>query len=199
MNEGCVSWFRGGFPTRSRISPGELAWPRVSVSAGHVDAVSAMDARAGHAGSVPSGAGLEDCLPPRVPSCQLQPKGALSSNHAQRPPGLLRLGPAFHRALCPALAALPCGIWVQGAEAWCGPAGVAGEAENVKKRGESTVVFFRSSLLKEFALGTTLAKVAFRKEEKLKPVTSQDEKMHDFGGDNAIYIVRVLSNQVTPA
>ncbi|XP_038285474.1 leucine-rich repeat-containing G-protein coupled receptor 4-like [Canis lupus familiaris] len=56
-----------------------------------------------------------------------------------------------------------------------------------------------SSLLKEFALGTTLAKVAFWKEEKLKPVTSQDEKMHDFGGDNAIYIVRVLSNQVTPA
>lgn len=115
------------------------------------------------------------------------------------PRGFCGLGPAFPRALCPALAALPCGIWVQAAEAWCGPAGVAGEAENVKNGGESTVVFFRSSVLKEFALGTTLAQVAFRKEKKLKPVTSQDGKMHDFGGDNGIYIVRVLSSQVTPA
>lgn len=84
------------------------------------------------------------------------------------PRGFCGLGPAFPRALCPALAALPCGIWVQGAEAWCGPAGVAGETENVKNGGESTVVFFRSSVLKEFALGTTLAKVAFRKEKKTK-------------------------------
>lgn len=36
-------------------------------------------------------------------------------------------------------------------------------AKNVKKRGKS-VAFFRSSVLKEFALGTTLAAVAFQKE-----------------------------------
>ena len=47
-------------------------------------------------------------------------------------------------------------------------AGVAGEAKNVKKRGRSIVVFFRSSVSKEFALGTTLAEVAFQKEKKQK-------------------------------
>lgn len=45
---------------------------------------------------------------------------------------------------------------------------MAGEAKNVKKRGKSIVVFFRSSVLKEFALGATLAEVAFQKEKKQK-------------------------------
>lgn len=45
---------------------------------------------------------------------------------------------------------------------------MAGEAENVKKRVRSIVVFFRSSVSKEFALGTTLAEVAFQKEKNQK-------------------------------
>ena len=74
-------------------------------------------------------------------------------------------------------------------------------AKNVKKRGKS-VAFFRSSVLKEFALGTTLAEVAFQKGkiQKQNSMTSQDEKIHDFGeGDNDIHFIRVLSNEVTPA
>ena len=57
--------------------------------------------------------------------------------------------------------------------------------------------FFRSfSALKEFALGTTLAEVAFQKEkEKKKPYDTKDKKIHDFGGgNNDIHFIRVLSN-----
>lgn len=54
-------------------------------------------------------------------------------------------------------------------------------------------------MLKEFALGTALAAVAFQKEkiQKQNSVTSQDERIHDFGeGDNDIHFVRVLSTKL---